>query len=150
MLVTSPVEAGRSSSLRRRNVDEADHVERILEDESTGTRKVRLGENPTPDLASPFDGQRVEVGVGDEPSVGALPATDMNGSDSLRVFNGGVTNLHGQQDDRREYRAVGISERCPLRNPQIPSTSGCPLSTGRASPTRVTLSEASGRNQTAR
>jgi hypothetical protein len=28
-----------------------------LEDEGTGTRKVTLGENPTPDLASPLDEQ---------------------------------------------------------------------------------------------
>ena len=42
---------------RRRDVNEADHLQPVLEDEGTGTRKVTLGENPTPDLASPLDEQ---------------------------------------------------------------------------------------------
>ena len=53
--------------------------------------------------------------LGDQPSLGALPAPDMNGSDT------GNKNLHGQQDDRRGYGAVGTSEpvaRCV--DPQIP------------------------------
>ncbi len=94
MPVTSPVESGRSSSLVGATWAKPMTSSPSLRDEGTSTGKVGLGQDPAPGLAASLDRQGVEVGVGNQASVGALPATDMNGSNSLRVVECRDTNLH--------------------------------------------------------
>ena len=102
-----------------------------MQDEGAGPRQVGFGQDATPDLASPVEGQGVEVAIRDQAAVRALPAPHVDSSDRLRIVDRGGSNLHGERMTEKGASGAEFQNKClidlrPAR--QLGSPQAAPLS----------------------